>query len=262
MRKTDKIKNLLLENKTILLNGETNNGICFDGIVDEDTFNSTKIKLCVLLKETNGLDENGKLPEKLDDWDYMKWIREQQADGIPEEGKNTDPFYGSTYRKLCLWISEFFDVSEENNHNINYYFDNDSINKDKVRQSLKKTAIVNLKKSWGTSKTNSSKLWKYTENEEIRKILIEQINIIGPDIVLCCSPDVYNIASVVLGNKAKSIHKQSQVEINRKNYFFISNNIVYINFYHPSWYGKTDILLAKLIKEAFEQALEIRESLI
>lgn len=260
MRKTDKIKNLLLENKTILLNDETNNGICFDGIVDEDTFNSTKTKLCVLLKETNGLDKTRKLPEKLDDWDYMKWIKEQQADGVHEAGKNIDPFYGSTYRKLCLWISEFFDISEKKYCNIDHYFTNGSIDKNKVRQSLKKIALVNLKKTWGVNQTDSTNLENYATKETISDILNKQMNLIDPDIVLCCSPAVFDIAKKVYGDNTSFIKDSKSFD--RKNEFFIRNKTVFVNFYHPCWYGKKDIELANLIKEAFEQALEIRESLI
>ena len=86
------------------------------------------------------------------------------------------------------------------------------------------------------------------------------MNLIDSDIVLCCSPAVFDIAKKVYGDNTSFI-KDSKF-INRKNEFFIRNKTVFVNFYHPCWYGKKDMDLANLIKEAFEQALEIKESLI
>ena len=56
MEKQTNIIKLLKENREDLLNGEKSNGICYDGIVNENFYTD----IVVLLKETNGRDFNGK----------------------------------------------------------------------------------------------------------------------------------------------------------------------------------------------------------
>ena len=80
MAKLLEITRLLKDNREILLNGEVNNAICYDGVVDEALYSN----VVVLLKETNGCDAGGKMPEKLEDWDYRKWLKEQQVEGKSE----------------------------------------------------------------------------------------------------------------------------------------------------------------------------------
>ena len=50
MSKQAKVMELLKKKREILLNGEPNNAICYDGIVNEEQY----ADVVVLLKETNG----------------------------------------------------------------------------------------------------------------------------------------------------------------------------------------------------------------
>ena len=120
MTKNEQIKKLIEDNRETLLNGDLKNGICFDGIVNENTYNQQKIKVMVLLKETNGNDDEGNNIDTHSDWDYLYWLKHQQADNEPEkkikngkEYEETNVFYHHTYKKLCHWLCMLFDVIEK-----------------------------------------------------------------------------------------------------------------------------------------------------
>ena len=130
--KSDENRILLEKNRNTLLCGQYSNGICFDGIVDEQLYEN----IVVLLKETNGTDANGEMPEKLSDWDYCKWLKEQQVENKPETRINKkgekyvekNVFYHSTFRKLCYWLSLLFDTLENGKANPGKFLENGVVN--------------------------------------------------------------------------------------------------------------------------------------
>lgn len=149
--KNEKIKLLIAENRTALLAADSTtpvleNGICFDGIIDEAEFEHQSKKILFLLKETNGVDSSGKLPERLQDWSYRDWLQYNQANG----GRSDDPsekFYGKTFYNLCMWVDVFYQcLTEKNVRSFDEYY-TEFFNVDHYREILKKTAIVNLKKT-------------------------------------------------------------------------------------------------------------------
>ena len=93
--RTEMIRLWLEENREILLNGETNNGICYDGIIDEDAYKQSSTRVMVLMKETNGNDKKGDRKSEQKDWDYLYWLKHQQVEDEPliefdENGKKTE----------------------------------------------------------------------------------------------------------------------------------------------------------------------------
>lgn len=259
MTKSEEIQKLLTENREILLNGESTNGICFDGIVDEDCFEQQPVKLLVLLKETNGNDSEGKHQTVLPDWDYRNWLKAQQAEGKPMPGELRNTFYSSTFRKLCLWLSEFFEIVATGDCDLNqYFFADGSVDISKVRASLKKVALVNLKKSWGTEKTDAGKLYDYATKPAIVPILKLQIEMIAPDFVLCCSSEVFEIVKKIYEIENKDcITKQSETIPNKLIRFMMVGKTVFIDFIHPAWYEKKDFELAEYAKEVFTWILSL-----
>lgn len=252
------IENLLKENKNILLNGERNNGICYDGIVNEKEYEN----VVVLLKETNGCDSNGEMPEKLEDWNYCRWLKDQQADNIPEKRVNKkgetyeekNVFYHSTFRKLCFWLCMLFDSFENETVNPEKYLKGGKVDVEKVRKILNRVAVVNMKKTWGNKQTDRSVFEKYLTTPEIREILRKQMDILAPKIVLCCSQDVFNIAVYTyLGEINYPYQKESNVIVGKSVEFAKMNGSIYINFYHPQYYGKSDEMLTRFALETFEQ---------
>ena len=111
---TEKIKELLISNRRDLLQAdastyETPNGICFDGIVDEQVFNEQPKKVIFLLKEPNGNDSKGKAHECYADWDYRSWLQHQQANAEPGGGGDSHAFY-KTFYNVCMWLDVFDDI--------------------------------------------------------------------------------------------------------------------------------------------------------
>lgn len=258
MEKTSQLKNLICENRDILLNGQAHNGICYDGIVDEDSYNKESIKLLVLMKETNGNDKKSKNSNSHDDWDYIDWIKKQQSEGIPINGEAANPFYTYTFRKLCLWLTEFFDIVEKGTCRFEEYFTDDGkIDITRVRSSLKKAAIINLKKSWGNESTDARELYNYAVKPDISLILNRQMKIISPDIVLCCSPVVFEIARKVYGDGNEPFLIKSSITIpNKKMRLMFIGKTIFVEFYHPAWYGKSDYQLAAYADEVFSWVLQ------
>ena len=256
MTKQEQINELLKSNREVLLNGEKNNAICYDGFVNEEQY----ADVVVLLKETNGNGADGKMPEVLEDWDYYKWLKNQQVDNIPEERidkkgneyieKNV--FYASTFRKLCYWLSLLFDILENEEADPNKFMSDGKVNVEKVRKVLNRVAVMNLKKTFGGNQTDSKKLEEYVTIPEIRQVLREEMEILWPKVVLCCSSTVYWLATKIYESTVDFDYKKPSATIKGRDVEFISmNNTVYINFYHPQYYGKTDEEFSNYAIETF-----------
>lgn len=227
MTKTEKIKNLLDENRNVLLNGDINNGICYDGIVNENIYEKQKFKICFLLRETNG-DVNGKLPDKLDDWDYVGWLKEIQA-------KRKEPLY-KTFYNVCMWVEEFYELLDNGKLKKDKYLDDCGQLKlsEKTVENLNKIAICNLKKTWGRGETDDNSIKKYCLKNDIKQILEKQLSIIDPTIVLCGGKNsIIYIAQEVFGNNTAKIKKITSNNGNEIMYFEYGNRI-FVDFYHPS----------------------------
>lgn len=260
MTKNERVRKLLEENRDVLLNGEKNNGICFDGLVDEKIYDEQEHKVVVLLKETNGDDFDGNKVEKQDDFDYIAWLKKQQVNNELEWRKKgdkeyleTNVFYYSTFRKLCYWLSLLFDELDNGKVNPQKFMTNGQVNIPVVRQVLNNVGVINLKKSWGRKQTNGETLSEYVLRTDNIKILREQMNILSPQIILCCSPAVFELATQVYANGVNFFYEEPSKTISGKNVeFAIMNDRVYVNFYHPQYYGKTDEVFSNYAVETFE----------
>lgn len=268
MNKNQDLIRFLQKNKQVLLHGDANNGICYDGIVNEAQYNQQTLKVAVLLKETNGSDSSGDTTVSKKDWLYIQWIRHQQAEGEPEicvdrQGNsyvNFTPFYSSTYRKLCLWLSILFDMHDKKEfsgqNDLEGYFSDGSVNVDMVRKSLHRVAIMNLKKTWGDASTDGEQLRAYATDEHIASVLKKQLEeYIAPDIVLCCSEDVFKIATELFDGEIKT---SDQKDLFQQPYqMSVCGKIVFVKMYHPTYQGgRTDKAFAGYAKELFSWVLE------
>lgn len=132
-------KEYLSQFRNVITDGNDNNGICFDGVVNPNVFKKQKKKLIFLLKETNGNNNDGTNCVYHEDWDYMKWVQEQ-ANG--EVG-----LYRSAFRNIAMWSKMFSEFVEGKNPRIDEYIDIDGLKiDDEMRKSLEKIGIINLKK--------------------------------------------------------------------------------------------------------------------
>ena len=171
--------------------------------------------------------------------------------GEAYEEKNV--FYHSTFRKLCYWLSLMCDVLENEKADPSKFMKNGQVDIETVRKVLNRVAVVNLKKSWGDKQTNFADLKKYVENPKIANVLRKQMEKLSPIIVLCCSPDVYYLAKKVYGSQDDYEFSEPSKSILGKNIEFSNiNNAIYVNFYHPQCYRKTDEVFSDFAIETFE----------
>jgi len=231
---TEKIKELLISNRRDLLQAdastyETPNGICFDGIVDEQVFNEQPKKVIFLLKEPNGNDSKGKAQECYADWDYRSWLQHQQANAEPGGGGDSHAFY-KTFYNVCMWLDVFDDILEGNRISYEDYIISGRFNTEVLRGNLRKTAIVNLKKTWGGATTNWKALNNYLQSEKVLKVLRKEIIYINPDIVLCGGREVFDFARRIFGGEVQKLTTANS----RKMEYFWKDNCIFLDFYHPS----------------------------
>ena len=79
------------------------------------------------------------------------------------------------------------------------------------------------------------------------------MGILKPSIVLCCSPVVFNLARKVYSDKNDFCYKRKSETIPERDIEFAKiNGVVYVNFYHPQYYGKTDEVFTNYAVETFE----------
>lgn len=226
MNKQERIHQLLEENKEILLNGATDNGLCYDGIINEAIYKQQISNLAFLLKETNGNDKNGDLPTKLNDWEYADWLQKYQASGKESLYK--------TFFNVCMWISEFYDIFETGSTFVEKYFKNGSLQiNNELSQNLNKIALINLKKTWGRGTSSWKEINSYINRPEIKKVLQTEIEIASPTVVLCGGKEVFDFAIRIFGSKDSRIETIMTPSCNNVDYFR-SINTVYVSFRHPS----------------------------
>ncbi|MGI5935347.1 MAG: hypothetical protein ACOX7I_00855 [Oscillospiraceae bacterium] len=231
----EKIKDLLLSNREALLQADistqkTPNGICFDGIVDEAVFYAQPKKIVFLLKETNGNDAGGKARESYKDWDYRGWFQHQQANDEPGDEENSRTFYKKAFTNLCMWLDVFYDVLTGKRISYEEYMASGRFDTEILRKNLNKTAIVNLKKTWGGASTDWKALNSYLQSEAALEVLRKENAHIGPDIVICGSDQVFDFAKEIFGGEAQTL---SLTGSRKTNYFRVGNSI-FLDFYHPS----------------------------
>lgn len=219
-----------------ILSGDENNAICFDGIVDEKSWWETKRKLAFLLKETN-YTEDGK---KREDWEYCKWIYDISV------GKESYP----TFRNISMWTSMFYDIFEKGEADKEKYIENGALKITyELWRSLQKTAVVNLKKSWGGSSCNWNILNEHLKNENIRSLLRKEIELNEADVILCGGTEVFDFAVSIWYGEKKSIPTSA----GNKLCYFKSGKTVFVKFYHPACRKKRE--------EMFDYAKDIFEAL-
>lgn len=264
--RTELIKKMMRDNREALLEADKTtpvkmNGICYDGIVDERVFMRQKRKIAFLLKETNANDKHGNMPKEIGDWDYQHWLKYQQAHNIAEGDADTN-FYGHTFNKLCMWVDLFYRILDGEilpfeEYEEKYY------NTENFRKNLAKTAIINLKKTWGSGSTNSEDLAKYLESKTVLKVLDDEMHAIGPDIVICGGEDTYNYAQSVF--KGEEYECSFPVGDDDITLYIDRNRRIYLNFYHPacrkSKKDMYDFAVDKFVKviKLFEALDDIKE---
>ena len=243
----DRIHKLLEENKGKLLNADksgqiSKNGICYDGIVNEELFAETG-RVMFLLKETNGNDSTGQTQE-CSDWEYRGWLEYQQHKNIEKPNYGECKFY-RTFYNLSMWVDIFTSAKNENSYQ--EYLHSGGMEENNLRYNLGKAAIVNMKKTWGGGTTDWKNLNDYIQCETVKEVLKKQIEYIAPKLVVCGSSEVYHLAKKIWD----IAYEEKIMAMGKETHFFEYAGIVFLEFYHPSCRKKREFLYdyCKTVKE-------------
>ena len=129
-----------------------------DGIVDEQAYLDSPIKILYLLKEVNGGE----------DWDLCDFLKEG---GRPQ-----------TWDNITRWTIGIHQWEREIQ-----WSEIENITNEKRIETLNKICAVNVKKESGSSVADSGNLLKAVEND--REKLQQQLAIYKPDLIVCCGTE-------------------------------------------------------------------------
>lgn len=213
--------------RSIITENDPNNGICFDGAVDEDCYFERTERLMFLLKETNGNKNNGERTQRHSDWDYMSWVREQAS------GSEKTPLYRQVFRNIAMWAKMYeIYTGEKRAPDISELIgDQGLIINESLCCALRGIAIINLKKSWGTEQTDWKELKRYLVEDPRRKeILQHQIRVLKPTVVLCGG--TFDLAQTLFPEAVEV--KEVATADDTKMQYFEKDGIIFVDCYHPS----------------------------
>ena len=229
-----KVHNLFEEYRDVF-NGSP---VSFDGIVDEETYLSSKIRTAFLLKDINGeetviVDGKKTTRQMTSDWEYMDWLYNQATD-------LSKPLY-KTWPNACLWIEALF------NPNVTYqdcmdqygYFDSA-----KLRGNLRKISVINIKKTPGAGSSVYSQIEAFATDERNKELLHKEISLVAPQLVICGG--TFHFAKMifdVMPDEIKCLPSGTE--------YFIKDGIAYLDFVHPMWFNVDRKILFAYAKDVF-----------
>ena len=189
----------------------------FDGIVNEKEYNAANKKILWILKEANSTGEEGS-------WDMRKHIDERL-----NTGKGILKGWSGTFKKIVYVTNGLLNNLEWNDNLRHPSSDPNVINE------LKKMAYINVKKTGGSSRTDSNMLREhYNKN---KTLLFEQIKEFKPDIL-------------IFGGTFKYFKEDLDVS-QMNNYGSCKatniNGQIYIDAYHPQYTIKEETYFNDII---------------
>jgi len=192
---------------------------CFvwDGIIDYSTWFQNDLKLMFLLKEAYSKDGEA-------DWNIA-------IDGVAE-GRGIFYVGNQANQGMQNRIAEWaFGIESamvgKENITIEEALEND---REKPRQSMMKSAWVNIQKIDGKSSSNIDNLLEVAKRD--KDLLLEQLDLINPNIIFCGK--TFEIIQPILFNGIKKIEETS--------FCYEWNDKLVVNFRHPSRASKETLL--------------------
>lgn len=128
-----------------------------DGVVSEQDYIESQLKLCFILKEVN--DEGG------GGWDLREFIKEGAC--------------GKTWNNITRWV-----ICINNLYTDTPWSSIESINEEQRAELLRPICAMNLKKYPGSSKTVTSELQEHVERDQ--SFIRKQYGFYKPDLTICC----------------------------------------------------------------------------
>ncbi len=173
-----------------------------DGIVDPERWANTERKILFINKEAHdNNDPNSK------GFDLREIIRDDW-DGVPKE---------VTYSVVATWAYALIYASADATEPYPRY---DMIDREKQRESLLSSAVINIKKSGGRTSSIDQDLKKYVEEDG--DLIRRQVDLIDPEIIVCGGV-WYNMIQP-LWPTAQKIYDD----------VFVADGRTFIAFWHPA----------------------------
>lgn len=148
--------------------------ICYDGVINQTLYDSQNIKVVCLLKEVN-LGSNNQ------SFDISEALENEFAQRYVMKNEKFNPIHNS-YLQLTRYLALL--AFHSNDEDLPF----SRVQGPKVREYdfakyYRSSALVNVKKVGGSSKTNLCELNKFAYSD--REILKNQINNLKPNVILC-----------------------------------------------------------------------------
>lgn len=201
------------------------------GLINEDIYLASKIKIVSLMKEPNDPPKDGK--------EIKNW-------SLPEDLKkniDNEHFKGrQMWKVLGTWIYAM-------QNQFGYYID--IYNNSNASEGLKYLGVTNLKKSGGGANSNNNIIREYAERS--KELWTDELKIMAPDIVMCAG--TYGIISKIIDlsdNKClkSGVRYGSSPELPK---------MLFVDFYHPGYRVRPYMMYAYL-KEAFKELHKISKT--
>lgn len=172
-------------------------GFVSDGVIDEDSYLLSKIKVLYILKEVNDIGGG--------DWDLREFVKNGAR--------------ARTWNNITRWTIGINNIEKEIP-----WIEIETITDEQRKEHLKGICAVNLKKSPGDYVCNGYDLYRVAEEDASH--LKEQIALYDADLIICCgTSDIYH-----------SIFQKS-VDWKRTNkgiwYYEFKKNKYLISYVHP-----------------------------
>ena len=229
MTTNQKIKDLILSNLDTILDTNHKNLptakkphinetiIVFDGVVNENKFHSNGILF--LLKEAveKSIEDNHKdkiinIDKDIRSFDLIRTAYEEAKQ------QSSETYTGELHwKELCEWVYAF------------KHPDHSFLNVINHGRYLNEISIVNIKKVAGQSTTDMKIMNTIVNNDKYKNLLKEEINLLLPRIVICCG--TFEQAKILYGVNETTLKLNSGVD------YFKHQNILFVNFIHPTQYG-------------------------
>ncbi|KGX91278.1 hypothetical protein [Pontibacillus marinus] len=148
------------------------------GVVDENKFQSSSIKVLMLLKEVN--DTNG------DEWTLPEHLNNQ----IHHQK------FRPIWRNVGMWV-----------YGAQFNFPPYQNAKKHVGDGIRYVATTNLKKSGGSGSSNMDEIWEHARDNQM--LWREEIKIINPDIVVCGG--TFSVVKDILGLESEWTSSGAQI---------------------------------------------------
>ncbi|MGH9451903.1 MAG: hypothetical protein ACRD11_15440 [Terriglobia bacterium] len=111
--------------------------------------------------------------------------------------------------------------------------------------ALLKAAVMNLKKTLGGATADSPGIVAFAREQSNQAFIRSEIEIIEPDVIICCGPSVYESVGKILKST------EALFSPNRLRYFKWASCIV-VDYYHPAYRVSDAMLYSYLIGELRE----------